>query len=161
MEVNADFEKERGRYESSAEKIIYTGAIDEYFGYCYGALEYRSLRFETERLEVEDYQGNAVVNYTDAETPYTRIIEHKHFQKTAGGHTLITREYPQEWKKGEEAYYPVNDEKNNALYERYRLLGEREKKVVFGGRLGSYRYADMDKTLLSALECVRQCLREN
>lgn len=161
VEVNADFEKERGRYESSAEKIIYTGAIDEYFGYCYGALEYRSLRFETERLEVEDYQGNAVVNYTDAETPYTRIIEHKHFQKTAGGHTLITREYPQEWKKGEEAYYPVNDEKNNALYERYRLLGEREKKVVFGGRLGSYRYADMDKTLLSALECVRQCLREN
>ena len=161
VELNADFEKERGRYESIAEKIIYTGAIDEYFGYCYGALEYRSLRFETERLEIEDYQGNAVVNYTDAETPYTRIIEHKHFQKREGGHTLIMREYPKEWKKGEEAYYPVNDEKNNALYERYRSLGEGERKVVFGGRLGSYRYADMDKTLLSALECVRHCLREN
>ncbi len=143
--------------DAMAEKVVYTGCIDAYFGQRLGALEYRTLRFETERLEVANYQGNAVVNYTDAETPYTRIIEHKWFTfgKTPEGeetsHTIISREYPAEWKQGDEPYYPVNDEKNSALYAEYKALADEEKKVIFGGRLGQYKYYDMDAVIAEAL----------
>ena len=139
------------------DRLLYTGMIDEYFGYRLGALEYRSLRFETEELPEEDnYQGNAVVNYTDREVPYTRIIEHKHFEFGTQHGTVITREYPAKWKPGDEPYYPVNDEKNMALYEKYRALAEQEEKVLFGGRLGGYRYYDMDKVLRAALDTARR-----
>lgn len=131
--------------------MIYTGPIDAYFGYRLGALAYRSVRFETEVLDLPDYQGNAVVNYTDAETPYTRIIEHKHFEFGTQPKTVISREYSAEWALGDEPYYPVNDAVNNALYGRYRALAA-EEKVVFGGRLGEYRYYDMDKVLEAALQ---------
>lgn len=135
------------------DKVLYTGMIDEYFDYRLGALEYRSLRFETEMLPGEDnYQGNAVVNYTEREVPFTRIIEHKHFEFGKQPGTIITREYPAEWKKGDEPYYPVNDDKNTALFSRYRELAAKEKNVLFGGRLGQYRYYDMDKVLRAALD---------
>ncbi len=131
--------------------------IDEYFGFQLGALEYRSLRFETEELPDEDnYQGNAVVNYTEREIPWTRIIEHKHFEFGTQPGTVITREYPAKWTPGDEPYYPVNDEKNMALYEKYRALAEKEKNVLFGGRLGGYRYYDMDKVLRAALDMAEQ-----
>ena len=140
--------------------------IDAYYDYCYGELEYRSLRFETETLDVENYQGNAVVNYTEYEIPYTRIIEHKHFEYGCQGgygnmdaavnpRTVITREYPAVWEKGAEPYYPMNDEKNNALYEKYRALAEKEENVIFGGRLGMYRYFDMHQVAAEALKCVK------
>lgn len=139
------------------DKLLYTGMIDEYFGCRLGTLEYRSLRFETEEMCAEEnYQGNAVVNYTEREIPYTRIIEHKHFEFGTQPGTVITREYPAEWKKGEEPYYPVNDERNNRLYEAYRELAGKEKNVLFGGRLGQYRYFDMDKTIAAALEMVKE-----
>lgn len=145
------------RRNISYDKLFYTGMIDEYFEYKLGALEYRSLRFETEELPSEDnYQGNAVVNYTEREIPYTRIIEHKHFMFGTQPGTVITREYPTEWKKGDESYYPLNDEKNSALYHAYRKLAEREKNVIFGGRLGQYRYYDMDKTIAAALETAKK-----
>ena len=157
--LQVDFLKEREKYGVLAEKTIYTGMIDEYFGYCYGELEYRSLRFETEVLEEENYQGNAVVNYTEYEIPYTRIIEHKHFEFGCENgiynpKTVITREYPQNWKKGDEPYYPLNNEKNVMLYEKYRKLAEQEGNVIFGGRLGQYKYYDMDDTIAAALHCV-------
>lgn len=157
VRLNTDFLKERGKYGNIADRIIYTGTIDGYFGYKYGALEYRSLRFESERIERDNYQGNAVVNYTDRETPYTRIIEHKHFSKSgkAYPYTIITREYPKSWTSGDEPYYPVNDEKNEALYEKYRLLAEGSANILFGGRLGTYKYSDMDKTVLSALYYIK------
>lgn len=137
--------------------LFYTGMIDEYFDYKLGSLEYRSLRFETEELqEEENYQGNAVVNYTEREIPYTRIIEHKHFVFGTQKGTVITREYPAQWKKGDEPYYPVNDEKNEKLYEEYRELAKGEKNVIFGGRLGQYRYYDMDKTIAAVLEIVKK-----
>ena len=139
-----------------AQKTVYTGMIDEFFGYKLGELEYRSLRFETKRLDTENYQGNAVVNYTEREVPYTRIIEHKHFEKAQSPVTYITAEYPATWHKGDEPYYPVNDEKNNALYEKYRALAEKEKNVIFGGRLGSYKYYDMDKVIAAALDCAEK-----
>ena len=133
--------------------LLYTGMIDEYFGYRLGALEYRSLRFEEQELpDEENYQGNAVVNYTEREVPYTRIIEHKHFEFGTQPGTVITREYPVAWKMGDEPYYPVNDEKNMALYEQYLALAAQEKNVLFGGRLGGYRYYDMDKVLRAALD---------
>lgn len=139
------------------DKLLYTGMIDEYFGCRLGTLEYRSLRFETEELPLEEnYQGNAVVNYTEREIPYTRIIEHKHFEFGSQPGTVITREYPAEWKKGDEPYYPVNDERNNRLYEAYRELAGKENNVLFGGRLGQYRYFDMDKTIAAALEMVKE-----
>lgn len=141
--------------EIPAKKLVYTGAIDEFFGYKLGALEYRSVRFEHEILPTDNYQGNAVVNYTSSCAPYTRIIEHKHFEFGTQPSTVISREYSAEWKPGDEPYYPINDEKNNALYERYALLAKREKDVVFGGRLGQYRYFDMDKTVAAALEAAR------
>ncbi len=139
----------------SYDKVLYTGMIDEYFDYQLGNLDYRSLRFESEDLpECENFQGNAVVNYTEREIPYTRIIEHKHFEFGKGEGTVITREYPAEWKKGDEPYYPVNNDRNNQLYEKYKELAAAEKNVLFGGRLGQYQYFDMDKTILSALQFV-------
>lgn len=136
-----------------ARKTIFTGMIDEYYGYCYGPLQYRSVRFETEVLDCENYQGNAVVNYTDREVPYTRIIEHKHFEFGKQPKTVISREYSSEWEQGMEPYYPVNNEENNALYEKYRELADKESNVIFGGRLGQYKYYDMDKVIAAALEC--------
>lgn len=135
-----------------AAKTVYTGAIDEFFGYRLGALEYRSLRFENEILDTDNYQGNAVVNYTNPEVPFTRIIEHKHFEFGEQPKTVISREYPAEWKPGAEPYYPINNEKNNALYERYRKLADERRDVIFGGRLGLYRYLDMDQVIALALE---------
>lgn len=141
----------------SYDKVLYTGMIDEYFDYRLGALEYRSLRFEDEEIpDCENYQGNAVVNYTERKIPYTRVIEHKHFAFGKQPGTVITREYPAEWKKGDEPYYPVNDEKNNRLYQAYQKLAEQERNVLFGGRLGSYQYFDMDKTVAAALELAKK-----
>lgn len=166
VRLETDFFRERGELRSQAEKIVFTGMIDAYYDYCYGELEYRSLRFETETLDTENYQGNAVVNYTEYEIPYTRIIEHKHFEYGCqGGYgstdtevnpkTVITREYPAVWEKGAEPYYPMNDEKNNALFEKYRQLAAKEENVIFGGRLGMYRYYDMHQVVAEALRCVR------
>ena len=152
VRTGTDYFKFRKEHSEIAEKIVFTGMIDEYFDYRLGALEYRSVRFETEVLDCENYQGNAVVNYTDREVPYTRIIEHKHFEFGKQPKTVISREYSSEWKVGMEPYYPVNDEKNNELYSRYRALAEKENNVIFGGRLGQYKYYDMDKVIAAALE---------
>lgn len=141
----------------SYDKVLYTGMIDEYFHYCLGNLEYRSLRFEKEDMPLcDNYQGNAVINYTEREIPYTRVIEHKHFEFGSGEGTIITREYPTAWKPGDEPYYPVNDERNNALFSKYQELAKKEKKVIFGGRLGQYRYYDMDKVIEAALAMVEE-----
>ena len=152
VRTGVDFFEFRKENPDIAEKIIFTGMIDEYFGYRLGALEYRSVRFETEVLDCENYQGNAVVNYTEREVPYTRIIEHKHFEFGRQEKTVISREYSSEWSVGMEPYYPVNDEKNTALYQAYRELAEKEENVIFGGRLGDYKYYDMDKVVAAALE---------
>ena len=152
VRLGVDFLKVRGELSALAENIVYTGPIDEYFDYVYGALPYRSLRFETEELDTPNYQGAAVVNYTDAETPFTRIIEHKHFVYGEQPNTILTREYPCPWNPGEEAYYPINDEDSAALLAKYQDLALRERKVRFGGRLGSYRYYDMDQVVAAALE---------
>jgi UDP-galactopyranose mutase len=146
-----DFFKNRAYCESIADKIVYTGRIDEFYAYQHGMLEYRSLRFETETLDCENYQGNAVVNYTDRETPYTRIIEHKHFEAGNQRKTVISREYSAEWKEGAEPFYPINDEKNMRIYERYQHLAEHETRVIFGGRLAEYQYYDMDDVIEKAL----------
>ena len=157
VRLNCDYFDCRDALDAQAEKVVYTGPIDAYFGYRLGALEYRSVRFETELLDIPNYQGNAAVNYTDRETPYTRIIEHKWFEfgKDESGNdlpkTVISREYSSEWKKGDEPYYPVNDEKNGALYAEYRKLADAEAKVIFSGRLGAYKYYDMDQTIAAAL----------
>lgn len=152
VRLKEDYLENREKYDGIAEKIVYTGAIDAYFGYRLGALEYRSVRFETEVLDMPNFQGNAAVNYTDAETPWTRIIEHKWFEFKDQPKTVISREYSSEWKPGEEPYYPVNDEKNGALYEKYKELAANEKNVIFGGRLGEYKYYDMDAVIASALD---------
>lgn len=152
IRLNCDFLKNKAELENVADKIIYTGMIDEFFDYKFGALEYRSLRFETEKLNIENFQGNAVVNYTDSKTPFTRIIEHKHFEFGKQNVTYITREYPAEWKRGDEPYYAVNNEKNNELYQKYAELASKQDKVVFGGRLGMYKYFDMDDTVAAAFE---------
>ena len=152
VRLNVDYLENKSHWDAMADKVVYTGSIDSYFDYCYGHLSYRSVRFETEVLDIPNYQGNAVVNYTDRETPYTRIIEHKFFEFGTQPKTVISQEYSSEWHPGEEPYYPVNDEKNSALYARYKALAEKEEKVVFGGRLGEYRYYDMDAVLLSALK---------
>lgn len=145
--------------EDTFEKVLYTGMIDQFYEYCYGELAYRSLRFETEYLEDEDnYQGNAVVNYTEREVPYTRIIEHKHFEFGTQKGTVITREYPEEWSRGDEPYYPVNDKHNSELYEKYAQRAAQEKNVLFGGRLGQYKYYDMDKVVRAALTMVEEQL---
>ena len=137
-----------------AEKTVFTGQIDEFFGYRYGTLGYRSVRFENEILDTDNYQGNAVVNYTDREVPYTRIIEHKHFEFGKQEKTVISREYSAEWQQGIEPYYPINDEANNALYEKYKTLAATRPDVIFGGRLGQYKYYDMDKVIAAALSAV-------
>ena len=160
VRLGIDYLLEREILCDLASKTVFTGPIDAYFDYCYGALSYRSVRFEHEILNTINYQGNVVVNYTDASVPYTRIIEHKHFTFGNQEKTVISREYSQEWSKNEEPYYPINDEKNNALYEKYKELAEGEPNVIFGGRLGQYRYFDMDTVILSALNIARGELDE-
>ena len=154
VRLGVDYLADRDALNALAEKVVYTGPVDAYFGYRLGALQYRSVRFETEVLDTDNYQGNAVVNYTDAETPYTRIIEHKHFEFGTQPKTVISREYSAEWKPGDEPYYPVNDEKNGALYAEYKKLADAEPGVIFGGRLGEYKYYDMDKVIEAALDVV-------
>lgn len=151
IETGVDYLEKKDYYDSLGEKIVYTGTIDAYYKYQFGKLEYRSLRFESEILDEENHQGVAVVNYTDRETSYTRIIEHKHFEFGTQPKTVITREYPVTWQEGMESYYPVNDEKNQALYQKYAKLAEKEENVIFGGRLGEYKYYDMDKVIASAM----------
>ena len=158
VRLGVDYLADRENLSALAKTVVYTGPIDAYFGYKLGALEYRSVRFETEVLDMPNYQGNAVVNYTDAETPYTRIIEHKHFEFGTQPKTVISREYSAEWKPGDEPYYPVNDEKNGALYQQYKALADAEGGVIFGGRLGEYKYYDMDKVIESALNMVQKVL---
>lgn len=151
VSLNTDFLKDRKSYAAMGRKVIFTGCIDEYFDYCYGPLQYRNVRFETEVLDTDNYQGNAVVNYTDRQTPYTRIIEHKHFAFGRQPKTVISREYSAEWKVGDEAYYPINNDETRALFEQYRSLAAKETNVLFGGRLGEYKYYDMDKVIARAL----------
>lgn len=151
VRLNTDYLAQKQELEALVDKVIYTGPIDAYFGCCLGALEYRSVRFETEVLDMPNFQGNAAVNYTDRETPWTRIIEHKWFEFGTQPKTVISREYSSEWKPGDEPYYPVNDEKNGALYAQYKALADKEEHVIFGGRLGEYRYYDMDAVIASAL----------
>ncbi|EKQ56974.1 MULTISPECIES: UDP-galactopyranose mutase [unclassified Clostridium] len=165
VKLNTDFFSCREKLMNLANKVVFTGMIDEFYNYCFGELEYRSLRFETEIIDCENYQGNAVVNYTEYEVPYTRIIEHKHFEFMCqkgkpNKKTVITREYPITWKCGDEPYYPVNDDKNNALYYQYKGLAKRESKVIFGGRLGMFKYFDMHNVVVEALNCVRKELEE-
>ena len=160
VRLNTDFLKEKECFESMAKKIIFTGPIDAYFNYTFGPLNYRSVRFETEILDTENYQGVAVVNYNEREVPFTRIIEHKHFAFGKQPSTVISREYPSEWKLGVEPYYPVNDKENNALYERYKALASQQEKVRFAGRLGQYKYFDMDKVIDEALTFAKQELTE-
>ena len=165
VRLNTDYLEHKNELDALAEKVIYTGPIDAYFNYCLGNLAYRSVRFETEVLDKPNFQGNAAVNYTDAETPWTRIIEHKWFEfgKDENGNdlpkTVISREFSSEWKPGDEPYYPVNDEKNRALYKRYRALAEKEEKVIFAGRLGEYKYYDMDQVIAAALEKSEELLK--
>lgn len=158
VRLNTDYLEHREELDSLADKVIYTGMIDRFYDYKLGVLEYRSVRFETEELETDNFQGNAVVNYTDREVPYTRIIEHKHFEFGKQPVTIISREYSSEWTKGDEPYYPVNDDKNGALYAKYEELAKQESKVIFGGRLGSYRYYDMDKVIGAALDMAKEQL---
>lgn len=158
VRLNCDFFDNREELENIANKIVFTGMIDQYYNYCFGELEYRSLRFETELLNTDNYQGNAVVNYNEYEIPYTRIIEHKHFEYGTQPQTVITREYPTTWEKGDEPYYPMNDEKNNMLYQKYQELAHKEDKVIFGGRLGMYKYFDMHHIIAEALKCVEENL---
>ena len=164
VQLNVDYLVDRAKWDAIAEKVVYTGAIDAFFNYSLGNLEYRSVRFENEVLDIPNFQGNAAVNYTDRETPWTRIIEHKWFEfgKDENGNdlpkTIISREYSSEWKPGDEPYYPVNDEKNSELYKKYSALAELEKKVIFGGRLGEYKYYDMDAVIDRALQCAKEQL---
>lgn len=156
VRTGVDFLKDRASYQAMAKKIVYTGSIDEYFGYKLGQLEYRGLRFETERLEEENHQGVAVVNYTEFEIPYTRIIEHKHFEFGTQPVTYITREYPADWHRGEEAYYPVNNDHNQQLYQKYVALAKQEPNTIFGGRLAEYKYYDMDDVIEAALRKINK-----
>lgn len=164
VRLETDYLQDRDAFDAMADKVVFTGMLDQYFEYCYGELEYRSLRFETEKLDMENYQGNAVVNYTEYEVPYTRIIEHKHFEfgcqnGNMNPKTVITREYPATWKKGDEPYYPMNDEKNNQLYQKYQKLATEKSNVIFGGRLGMYKYFDMHQVIEEALRVVEKELR--
>ena len=164
VRLNTDFFANKDELEAIADRVIFTGMIDEYFDYCYGELEYRSLKFETRVLNEENYQGNAVVNYTEFEIPYTRIIEHKHFEfgcnfGNQNEKTVITYEYPKTWEKGEEPYYPINDEKNTQLYEKYKALADGQNKVIFGGRLGTYRYLDMHQVIDEALKTAKAIIK--
>ena len=170
VKLNYDFFDHKEELENIADKIVFTGPIDKYYDYKFGQLEYRSVRFETEEIDVDNYQGNAVVNYTDREVPYTRIIEHKHFEQgkqlgnevTEGpsvGKTIISKEYSDKWDASKEPYYPINNERNNELYAKYEKLAKEDNKVIFGGRLGQYKYYDMDKVIVEALECVSENLK--
>lgn len=152
VSLNVDFFENRNELENDADKIVYTGMIDQFFDYTLGTLEYRSLKFETEILDIDNFQGNAVVNYTDSENKFTRIIEHKHFEFGTQKKTIITKEYPSDWEKGDEPYYPVNDKKNNDLYDQYKNMAKENSKYIFGGRLGMYKYFDMDKVIFEALK---------
>ena len=167
VKLNYDFFEHKEELQNIAEKIVFTGQIDKYYDYKFGQLEYRSVRFETEEFDIDNYQGNAVVNYTDREVPYTRIIEHKHFEQgkqlgnevTEGpsvGKTIISKEYSDKWDTSKEPYYPINNEKNNKLYTKYEDLAKEDNKVIFGGRLGQYKYYDMDKVIVEALKCVKE-----
>ncbi len=156
VKLDVDFFEDRGYWENIAENLVFTGKIDEYYGYCYGKLQYRSLRFENEILEEENFQGNAVVNYTSANESYTRIIEHKHFEFGTQPKTVITYEYPDEWSEGKESYYPINDDTNSGLYRKYKELAEKEDHVIFGGRLAEYKYYDMHQVIGSALAKVKK-----
>ena len=158
VKLNCDYFKFIKENPDIATKTLYTGMIDEFYNYCFGELEYRSLKFDTQRIEEENFQGNAVVNYTEREIPYTRVIEHKHFERSESPVTYITYEYPATWQKGDEPYYPVNDEKNETLYKKYKELADKEKDVIFGGRLGQYKYYDMDKVIEAALKMAEEQL---
>lgn len=154
VKTETNYFDDKQKWDDMADKVLFTGMIDEYYDYIYGELEYRGLEFETETLNMPNYQGNAVINYTEAEIPYTRIIEHKHFEGSESPKTIITKEYPKTWTKGEEAYYPVNDDKNSQLYAKYKLLADKEDKIIFGGRLGMYKYMNMDEVIKEALNLV-------
>lgn len=157
VKLGVDYFDNKEYFDSLANEVIYTGAIDQYYGYCFGPLQYRAVRFETEEVAMSNYQGNAVVNYTEYEVPYTRIIEHKHFEfDTNTPTTIISREYPSEWNVGDDPYYPINNEQNNSLYSKYKELASKESSIVFGGRLGEYKYYDMDKTIESALALINR-----
>ncbi|MGG7078794.1 UDP-galactopyranose mutase [Clostridium sardiniense] len=156
VKLGIDFLRNRKELESLADKIVFTGMIDEFYNYKFGTLEYRSLRFENEVLDEENHQGNAVINYTEYEIPYTRIIEHKHFENCDSKKTVITKEYPETWNKGDEPYYPVNNERNNEIYKKYKELANKEENVIFGGRLAEYKYYDMHNVIERALECVNK-----
>lgn len=155
IRLNCDYFANKSELDEICDKIIFTGMIDEFFEYRFGKLQYRTLKFENETLDISNYQGNAVVNYTDAQTPFTRIVEHKHFEFGAQEKTIITKEFPSEYKHGDEPYYPVNDEKNNLLFKKYDELAKSQSKVIFGGRLGQYRYFDMDDTIEAAFSVVK------
>lgn len=156
VQLNVDFNKERDKYMAMADRIVYTGALDEYFDHCLGSLQYRSVRFEDERYDTDNYQGVAVVNYTDRETPYTRVIEHRHFEKTESPVTWVSREYSVDYKEAGEPYYPINDKTNMELYAKYRKMADSDDKLILGGRLAQYAYFDMDKTIRAALELVEK-----
>lgn len=156
VKLGVDFFENRERLESLANKIVFTGMVDEFYDYKFGELEYRSLRFENETLDEENHQGNAVINYTEYEIPYTRILEHKHFEECNSEKTVITKEYPATWERGDEPYYPINNERNNEVYEKYKTLANKEENVIFGGRLGQYKYYDMHNVIDSALKCVEE-----
>lgn len=156
VKLEYDYFEHKEELKNIADKIVFTGMIDKYYNYQFGELEYRSLKFDTEVIDEENYQGNAVVNYTDYETPYTRIIEHKHFEYGTQPKTVITKEYPDNWTREKEPYYPINNEKNNELYEKYKEMAKKEKNIIFGGRLGQYKYYDMHKIIEEALKCVKE-----
>ncbi|MBP3597210.1 MAG: UDP-galactopyranose mutase [Clostridia bacterium] len=156
VKLNMDYFDYKKELDNIAKKIIFTGPIDKYYNYCFGELQYRSVRFETEILNTDNYQGNAVVNYTENEVPYTRIIEHKHFEFGTQPKTVISKEFSDAWSKEKEPYYPINNEKNNSLYNKYKELADKDEKVIFGGRLGQYKYYDMDKIVQSALELIEK-----
>ena len=160
VRLNADYFKEYHDFRQDARKLVFTGMIDEYYAYKYGRLKYRSLKFQTEKLNLNNFQGNAVVNYTDSETPFTKIVEHKHFTFGNQNSTIITREYPMEWRSGEEPYYPINDEENNAIYKKIKNESKKETDIIFGGRLGNYQYYDMDKVIRKCLDDVKREFNE-
>ncbi|PIK83010.1 UDP-galactopyranose mutase [Raoultella ornithinolytica] len=157
--LDTDFFEDKEYYLNIADSVVFTGMIDQYYDYCYGTLEYRSLKFDTHELEFDNFQGNAVVNYTEYQIPYTRIIEHKHFEFGEQDNTIITYEYPSDWRKGDEPYYPINDNKNNELYQKYLLLSQQEEKIIFGGRLGMYKYFDMHNVIAEALDCANKNIK--
>lgn len=159
VRLNTDYFEFIKQDDNIVRKTLFTGMIDQFYDYKFGHLQYRSVRFETEVLDCENYQGNAVVNYTEREVPYTRIIEHKHFEFGTQPKTVISREYSSEWQPGVEPYYPVNNDENNALYEKYKVLADKEENVIFGGRLGNYKYYDMDKVIEAALDLVEKELK--